>query len=254
MDANSKRWERRFTVPVIVAALATIPLLIFSGQRLDQPWSTIVDVADALAWAVFAVELVVMLIVVPNRWAWLRTHPLEVAVVLLTPPFLDVAIQSLRVLRVLPLLRLARLGPAMRTMFSLQGIQYGALLALLVLIGGAEAFSAAENASIGNSFYWAITTMTTVGYGDIAPHTAVAKVVACFVMLVGVGFFALITGAIAERFLSGEAEQVQEGLEDVEIAETALLDELAAIGERVRRLEAKLRQQTEARGTTVGDQ
>jgi voltage-gated potassium channel len=254
MDANSRRWQRRFNVPVIVAALATIPVLILSGQRLDQPWSTVVDVANALAWAVFAVELVVMVIVVPDRWAWLRTHPLEVAVVALTPPFLDVAIQSLRVLRVLPLLRLTRLGPAMRTVFSLRGIQYGALLALLVLVGGAEAFSAAESASIGNSFYWAISTMTTVGYGDIVPHTAIAKVVACFVMLVGVGFLALITGAVAERFLSAEAERVEEGLEDVEGAETALLDELVAIGERVRLLEARLRRQTEARGTTVGDQ
>src|SRR5436305_3336673 len=99
MDANTSRWEKRFDVPVIVAALATIPLLILSVPKLDQPWSTIVSVANALAWAVFAIELIVMLIVVPDRWRWLRTHPLEVAIVVLTPPFLDLAIQSLRVLR-----------------------------------------------------------------------------------------------------------------------------------------------------------
>jgi voltage-gated potassium channel len=247
MDANTKRWEKRFSVPVIVAGLITIPLLIASLHKLDQPWSTIVAVANALAWGVFAAELVVMLIVVPNRWAWLRTHPLEVAVVVLTPPFLDYVIQSLRVLGALRVLRLFRLGPAIRKMFSLQGIRYGALLSLLVVIGGAEAFSAAENASLGNSIYWAITTLTTVGYGDIVPRTAVAKVVACAVMLMGIGFFALLTGAVAERFLNAEAEQVQEGLEDVEAGEAELVDELAAISERVRRLETRLRQRTEPR-------
>jgi voltage-gated potassium channel len=252
MDARTKLWEDRFNVPVLVSALATVPLLIASLHTLDEPWNTIVDVGNFLAWGVFAAEFGVMLIVVPDKWRWLRTHPLEVAIVVLTPPFLDYAIQSLRVLRVLRLLRLARLGPAMQRMFSLQGIQYASLLALLVLVGSAEAFSAAENVSIGNSFYWAITTMTTVGYGDIVPHTATAKVVACVVMIVGIGFFALITGAIAQRFLSAQAEQVHEGLEGVETAETEVMDELLAIGERLRTLESRLRDEARAKQTAGG--
>lgn len=62
----------------------------------------------------------------------------------------------------------------------------------------------------GESFvaglYWAITTMTTVGYGDLAPHTTAGKLVAVAVMLVGIGFVALLTGAVAEAFIRPRAE------------------------------------------------
>jgi voltage-gated potassium channel len=92
--------------------------------------------------------------------------------------------------------------------------------------------------------------MTTVGYGDITPHTAIAKVVACAVMLVGIGFFALFTGAIAQRFLAAEADRFQEELAAAESAEVEALDELLAIAERVRKLENRLRKQVDARPST----
>lgn len=60
-------------------------------------------------WIVFALELVTMLAVVSNRWRWLRKHPLEVAVVLLTPPVMPASLQAARALRLLRVLRLVRL-------------------------------------------------------------------------------------------------------------------------------------------------
>ena len=243
-DARSLRWERRFNVPILVAALLTIPLVILQPQNLGQPWDTILDVFDWLTWGTFAVEVIVMLVVVPHTWRWLASHPIDLAVVVVTPPFLSVAVKSLRILRILRVLPLARLGPAMRNMFSLDGIRYAAALSLVALVGGAEAFSAAEKVSIGNSFYWAITTMTTVGYGDIVPHTAIAKVVACVLMIAGVGFVAVVTGAIAQRFLATEAADVTESVAGVESAETELLEELAAISQRLQALEQRVRRQS----------
>ncbi len=245
-DARSRRWERRFDVPILVAALLTIPLVILQPQHLGSPWDTVLTVFDWLTWGVFAVEVVVMLVIVPHRWRWLADHPIDVAVVVVTPPFLAVAVKSLRLLRILRVLPLARLAPAMRTVFSLDGIRYAAALALITLVGGAEAFAAAEKVSIGNSFYWAITTMTTVGYGDIVPHTAIAKVVACVMMLVGIGFVALLTGAIAQRFLSVETADVRESVGDVENTEAEMLEELAAISQRLQALEQRLRRQSGA--------
>jgi voltage-gated potassium channel len=251
-DARTERWERRFDGPVLVAALLTIPLVILQAQHLGSPWETVLDVFDWLTWGVFAIEVVVMVIVAPHRWRWLARHPIDVAVVVITPPFLSVAVKSLRLLRILRVLPLARLAPTMRTMFSLDGLRYAAALALVSLVGGAEAFSAAENVSIGNSFYWAITTMTTVGYGDIVPKTATAKVVACVMMLVGIGFVAVLTGAIAERFLATETEDFRESVTDVEATEVELLEELAAIGRRLQALEQRVRRQAQGRRGSVG--
>jgi voltage-gated potassium channel len=253
MDERSLRWERRFNAPILVAALLTIPLVVLQSSNVGAPWNTVLDVFDWLTWSVFAVEVIVMLAVVPDRWRWLGTHPIDVAVVVLTPPFLSVALKSLRILRILRVLPLARLAPTMRTMFSLDGIRYATALALVTLIGGAEAFASAEKVSIGNSVYWAITTMTTVGYGDIVPKTSIGKVVACVMMLVGLAFIALLTGAIAQRFLAAEEAQVKESVSDVEATETEMLEELAAIGQRLQALESRVRRQAQTgRGSANG--
>jgi voltage-gated potassium channel len=84
-----------------------------------------------------------------------------------------------------------------------------------------------------------------VGYGDIVPHTAIAKVVACVMMLVGIGFVALLTGAIAQRFLAVETADVPQSVGDVESTEAEMLEELAAISQRLQALEQRVRRQSQ---------
>lgn len=246
MDARSRRMAARFEIPVLIAALATIPALVLGKGHPAEPWKTVGQVADWIIWWVFVAELVAMLAVVPSRTRWLRDNPIGVAIVVLTLPFLSGAIQSIRALRLLRLLRLVRVAPIARRLFSLEGLRYAALLALLALIGGAEAFASVENVSVGDGGYWALTTMTTVGYGDITPKTTAGKLIACALMLVGIGFFAMITGAIAQRFLSAEVAEVEEAVEEFETTEVFVLKEVREIAERLRTLEAAVQRQVEA--------
>jgi voltage-gated potassium channel len=92
--------------------------------------------------------------------------------------------------------------------------------------GAAGYQSAQPDATYFDGIYWAVTTMTTVGYGDELPITVEAKVLAMALMLVGIGYFAVITGAIAERFIDTEPGS-NESLE---------LDETADVAERLGRL------------------
>lgn len=81
--------------------------------------------------------------------------------------------------------------------------QIAALLALAVVavVAGAVLFSATQHVSVGTGLYWAITTATTVGYGDVTPHNALGRVVAVGEMLTAIplfaGVFAAITAAAA---------------------------------------------------------
>ena len=76
--------------------------------------------------------------------------------------------------------------------------------------------------------------MTTVGYGDVTPSTDAGRAIAVAVMLVGIGFVAVLTGAIAQRFIAPTEEAVLMG-------ERELRDRLDAIAARLDRIEASLR-------------
>ncbi|MEJ7569640.1 MAG: potassium channel family protein [Gaiellaceae bacterium] len=245
MNDRSTRIARRFELPMLVAALLVIPVIAVEQSDAGEPWRTIAGVLNWTIWIAFAVELVVMLALVPDRWRWLRSHPLEVVIVLLTPPFLPSSLQALRALRVLRLLRLLRLAQLARRTFSLDGLRYAAILAALTAVGGGYAYSAAETAqdpppSVWDGVWWAVTTMTTVGYGDEYPLTTLGRVYAVALMLVGIGFIAILTGAIAERFLAGQVEEVVEAAEETVATEADLLSELREIRSRLDRLESLL--------------
>lgn len=239
------RIARHFELPMLVAALLVIPVVAVEQSNAGEPWRSIAGGLNWAIWVAFAVELIVMLAVVPERWRWLRSHPLEVVIVLLTPPFLPSSLQALRTLRVLRLLRLLRLAQLARRTFSLDGLRYAAILAVLTAVGGGYAYSAAESAqdpapSVWDGVWWAVTTMTTVGYGDEYPTTTLGRVYAIALMLVGIGFIAILIGAIAERFLAAEIEDAVEAAEEVEATEVEVLAELQEIRSRLDRLETRL--------------
>lgn len=79
------------------------------------------------------------------------------------------------------------------------------LLGVLCLVGGAIAFSATQHLGFGTALYWAITTATTVGYGDVTPKNPAGRVVASVVMLTTIPLFAsafaLFAGAVASAHL-----------------------------------------------------
>lgn len=138
--------------------------------------------------------------------------------------------QSIRVLRLLRVFRLLRLTPLARVVFSLEGVRATVGLALLTAMVGGAGFAAEEGSSFGNGVYWAITTMTTVGYGDITPKTTEGKIIAVLVMLVGIGTATLVIGAVAQRFLAPAVEHV-------ETAEDDLLVQVREISVQLSRLE-----------------
>jgi voltage-gated potassium channel len=172
-----------------------------------------------------------MLSVLDDRRAWLGKHPLDVAIVLVTPPFVSASFQSIRALRLVRLLRLARVAQLARGELSLEGLRYAALLALLTAIAGGEGFAEAEKVPVADGLYWPATTMTTVGYGDVTPKTETGRIIAVCVMLVGIGFVAILTGAIAQRFIAPGEQRVEADTEHL----GARFDDVTA---RLARIEA----------------
>jgi voltage-gated potassium channel len=126
-------------------------------------------------------------------------------------PFVD--LRLLRLVRLLRLLKIARYSPALSTLGRVIADERRALVGTLLLmlcavIFAAAAMHAAEGAvqpqifgTIPDAMWWAVTTLTTVGYGDAVPVTAAGRIIAALTMVTGLGLFALPVGIIATGFV-----------------------------------------------------
>jgi voltage-gated potassium channel len=90
-----------------------------------------------------------------------------------------------------------------------------------------------EFPSVWLAMWWAIGTVTTVGYGDIAPAETSGRIVAAALMIVGIAFLSLVTATVASALVSRAAGEISEDTED-------LPSTLARIEERLERLERQL--------------
>ena len=127
-------------------------------------------------------------------------------------PFDLRALRVLRLFRLFRLLKLLRYSPALQTLKRVVAHEYRALLGALLLMMMLMLFSAAiiyflergaqpdKFGSIPAAAWWALATLTTVGYGDIVPITPLGKVFGGIVMLLGLGMFALPIAILATGF------------------------------------------------------
>jgi voltage-gated potassium channel len=89
--------------------------------------------------------------------------------------------------------------------------------------------------NVGLGLWWAIQTTTTVGYGDVVPHSVAGRIVAAFVMIVGIGFITVSTAAITSAFLEAARERRAVESPNPLVAEVrALRDQMEALTAEVR--------------------
>ena len=91
--------------------------------------------------------------------------------------------------------------------------------------------------------WWAVVTVTTVGYGDTFPVSVLGRVVASFLMIVGIGFLGLATAAIASHFVNTDAEEKHRRSTDKQqqilAREDEIISQLKQLDERLARIERK---------------
>src|ERR1700759_3211994 len=86
MDERSTRVAERLETPMLIAAALTLPMVAITESQPGGWLQTTATILNWATWLAFALELAIMLAVVPDRRAWLRHHPLDPTIVILTPP------------------------------------------------------------------------------------------------------------------------------------------------------------------------
>ena len=231
--------ERATDIPLLILALAMIPLLLIPGfANLSDEAERLVLALDWMIWALFAADFGVKLAVAPRRFEYVRSHPLEAAMVVL--PFL-------RPLRLARFLRLARLATALglnadvlRDLASQRGTKLIVAAVLVSVVAGAAFAYVAERhedganiTSFGDALWWAATTVTTVGYGDYYPTTPQGRGVAIVLMLFGIAALSALTAVVAAMLVrEHEADEAAPKLADILDAIEQLRSEVAELRER----------------------
>lgn len=236
-EVRVARWDRRVELPLAAAALAFLVAYAFPILRpgLSGSWKTVCDWVVLLTWVLFVLDYVIRLLLANRRWAYLWRHL----------PYL--AMVALPVLRPLQLLRLVVLLRALnrRAASALRGriaVYIGSATALLLFTASLAVLDAerghpgATIESFGDALWWAITTITTVGYGDEHPVTTAGKFIAAGLMIGGIALLGTVTASIASWLL----DRVRE---TEETAQAATRADLIALREEI----SALRQALEAR-------
>ena len=237
---RAERLAAWLRTPLIVAALLAIPVIVIQESGLGGFWVPVAAALDWCIWGVFAANVVAMVAVVPDRLRWLRANPLDVLIVVLAPPFLPATMKIARVLPLVRLVWLLVLANRLHGLFSVEGLRYAALIVFTVVVGGGTLFVAAEPAqqlTVWDGLWWSTETVTTVAYGDIYPTTGLGRVIAAVVMTTGVGFLALLTGSLAQRFVRGGSDAAT--LEPTP-SEAETLRRLGEMSDQIARLQAAL--------------
>lgn len=128
--------------------------------------------------------------------------------------------RAMRVIRVLRILKLLRLMPALNSLWSAivnsrhQLILFYAFIGIVMVVAGALMYGIEGPVNgfttLSTSVYWAIVTVTTVGYGDITPHTAPGRTVASILILIGYSVIAIPTGIITAQMTAEFQKRRQE--------------------------------------------
>ena len=214
-----------FDVVLLIAILLSVLLVMLeSVKEISQAqWGTTRlsygDIFNIIEWGItimFSVEYILRIVTVKKSWAYIFSFYGIIDLLSIIPTYASlvalgsfnlVALRALRLLRVFRILKLARyIGESDRLLIALRAsrtkiVVFLFFVVILCITLGSIMYmiEGAENGftSIPRSVYWAIVTLTTVGYGDIAPGTPIGQLIASVIMILGYAIIAIPTGIVS---------------------------------------------------------
>jgi len=216
---------KAFDVALLVAILASVTaVMLDSVAPLRNAHGRAFDIAEWTFTILFSIEYALRLICVPSPWRYARSFFGIVDLVAILPSYLSLllpgaesllVIRGLRLLRIFRVFKLGRfLGEASILRRALATSRHKVIvflgtIAILVTILGTAMYLIEGEAngftSIPISVYWAVVTMTTVGYGDLAPQTVAGRALATLVMILGYSIIAVPTGIVTAEIVETAA-------------------------------------------------
>ena len=208
---------------IIGLALVSIVMVVLDFSSVislkDQPYLTI----DTIILIIFAIDYIYRFYKADNKFQFFKSNIFDLIAII---PF-DAVFSFFRIARVFRIARISRFSRLSR-LVGVTGkltkrlsdflntrnfikVLYASIV--LILLSSAL-YSYAENVPFTESFWWALVTATTVGYGDISPASPLGKIAAIILMFLGIGFIGLLTSTITDYFNKQDEPEQDEDLHE----------------------------------------
>lgn len=220
-DTPAGKWFDLLLIFTIIISI--ILVMLESVVSFDAKYHNFLNISEWVITILFTIEYILRVITIKKPTSYifsfygiidlLATIPKYISLVFVGTHAL-VALRALRLLRIFRILKLARyLGASQTLSAALKASRTKISVFLLVVIiltiilgtimylieGPVNGFT-----SIPYSMYWAIVTLTTVGYGDISPHTPLGQFISSIVMILGYGIIAVPTGIVTSEMAKAD--------------------------------------------------
>ncbi len=209
-----------FDVILLIVILASIIIVMLeSVSTIDAKYHDTLNILEWIITILFTLEYVARIISVKQPFKYIFSFYGVIDLLSTIPKYISLifagthaftALRALRLLRVFRILKLARyvgesrnLTNALKASRAKISVFLFAVLIISIILGTVMYMIEGEDAgftSIPRSVYWCIVTLTTVGFGDIAPQTPFGQLIASFVMILGYGIIAVPTGIVSAEY------------------------------------------------------
>ncbi|AYD89946.1 two pore domain potassium channel family protein [Actinomyces lilanjuaniae] len=200
------RRTRQQRTDLLLTLVAVAYLGLYSWEVVADLPPRIPEATSLAVSACFLGDYLVRLRAATHRWHWVTHHLLDLVVVVLP------VLRPLRLLRLVMVLRVfhGTVGRALRGKVIVYAASGAVLLAWVGSLAVLEAERSVDGAtitSLGDALWWSLVTMTTVGYGDIAPVTTTGRLVAMVFMITGVALIGAVTATLSSWIVERATDQ-----------------------------------------------
>jgi voltage-gated potassium channel len=209
-----------FDIVLLIAILASIVLVMLeSVKSIDAKFHNTLNIAEWIITILFSIEYIARIITVKKPFKYIFSFYGMIDFLSTIPKYISImvggvhalaALRALRLLRIFRILKLGRyLGASNNLVSALKAsrakisVFLFAVLIVAVILGTIMYLVEGEEngfVNIPKSVYWCIVTLTTVGFGDIAPQTPLGQFIASMVMILGYGIIAVPTGIVSAEY------------------------------------------------------
>ena len=213
---------------LIVIIISILLVMLESVESIESQYASLLDISEWVITILFSLEYVLRIICVKKPKAYIFSFYGVIDLLSTIPKYISlfivgthslIALRALRLLRVFRILKLTRfigesanLGKALKRSRAKISVFLTFVVVLCVILGTVmylvEGDKDSGFTSIPRSVYWAVVTLTTVGYGDIAPITALGQFIASLIMILGYGIIAVPTGIVTSEMTKSEEKLI----------------------------------------------